>query len=425
MRLDKLARFEKEFSTPIGVKYTALKQGLNNYYSTTHYLEGGLGLAYFSLPGEEETEFDNNNYLLEGYHTCFINSIIGFHHFIELHIKDILIEHHPSFGIHPKKFPGAKKFIEEIDSTIIFSEKSVNFLFAIEIIEELKKNQSNADSKHKLHPKYNFVATDENLSTIKKLYSYRNSTLHKADIILPAIPYDYFITQHVLPIINQFIQIEPDFILDEINKPIHCGVNVFNEILKIKINIDDLKKDDHNKELDHNLSYLAHLKELGRASYNRPIDNTLKELKQLEKENSKDDQDIFSYNYSKEIKKIIVAENYVKDLSLKENEKIWAIHNCPCCGVKTFLVFWRVVQPIEGMPRAYRVTEEAKCQFCDYEIDRAMGEPKRFKILKKDIFDNEDDIGWPFRSFNPTQKELDSYQELVRSIMTHGKNFKA
>lgn len=333
--------------------------------------------------------------------------------------KDILIEHNPLLGVQPKKYYAADKFIQDIDSSLVFTDKSVNFLFAIEIIEKLYVNQSDSNAKYKLNPKYNFVVTDENIKTIKKLYFYRNSTLHKGDIILPAIPYDYFITQHVLPLINQFIKVEPNFILDEINPSVDCGINIFNEILNIKINIEDLKKDDYNKELSDNLCYLTHLKELGRSSFNRSISLPLKQLKLIAKKKKSIEDDFFSYDYSNDLKKIKAAEEYAKSLSSKE--KVWEILNCPCCGAKTLLVFWHISQPIEDLPKAFKVTEEAKCQFCDYEINSGMGEPKQFKILKKFVFNNEDDIGWPFDSFSPTQEELDSYEDIVRSIMKHSK----
>src|ERR1700756_2859553 len=103
MPLNKLKNFEKHLNTPTGgVKYTALKNGLHNYYNSLNGIGGNLALTFYSLPGEE-TDFDNDNYQFEGYQDVFINAIISFHHFIELHIKEILYQCHPLLATDMRK----------------------------------------------------------------------------------------------------------------------------------------------------------------------------------------------------------------------------------------------------------------------------------------------------------------------------------
>ncbi|HRE95245.1 MAG TPA: hypothetical protein PK637_00675, partial [Flavobacteriales bacterium] len=270
MSLDKLKNFERIINTPHGgIKYTALKNGLYHYYSSLRGIGGDLALTFYSLPGEE-TEFDNDNYQFEGYHDIFISSIVSFHHFIELHIKDILYQSHPLLATDMRRMDNAT-LLEYLETEKIEpGDRSIDFAVALQLLKDLKKARGSGKKKYFLPQKHDFILLEQHLKTIKKLFDYRNSTLHRGDVILPYLAFDYFISQHVLPLVKTILDSEPDYILKEIDRETGCGLKVFNEILKIKFNINDLKKEG-SKDFIDKIERLAHLKELGRASFNLPV----------------------------------------------------------------------------------------------------------------------------------------------------------
>ena len=52
MPLNKLKEFETKLHASFGgIKYTALKNVLHNYYNTLNSIDGDLSLTFFSLPG--------------------------------------------------------------------------------------------------------------------------------------------------------------------------------------------------------------------------------------------------------------------------------------------------------------------------------------------------------------------------------------
>lgn len=422
MPLNKLRDFEKKLNTPIGgVKYTALKNGLYNYYSTLNGIGGNLALTFYSLPGEE-TEYDNDNYRFEGYQDKFINAVISFHHFIELHIKGILYQCHPLLATDMRKMDNSR-VLEYLEKEKIEPEdRSIDFAIALELLKSLKQRRTSGDKKYKLDSRHDFLLNSNHLQTIRKLLYYRNSTLHKADIILPYIPFDYFISQHVFPLVNQILANEQKYSLNDVRNETDCGINVFKEILSIKFELKELKKD-ASVSFINKIERLAHLKELGRASFSLPVSLPIKALKK-EIRSIKNGKNISNKNdlywMKCQLKQFELAEELAQIESKKTNTQ--NIYKCPCCGGNTLLAYWRIDTPLPGIPKAYKEVTKASCNFCSYSINPSMGDPYNSKITKEQIFDCEDDdIGWPFKSCEPDEEEKDSYREVHGKFKLKGK----
>lgn len=402
MPLNKLKEFETNIHGPFGgIKYTALKSGLYSYYNTLNALGGDLVLTFFSLPGEE-TEFDNDNHQFEEYQEAFISTIINFHHFIELHIKEVLNQCHPLLATDMRKMDNAT-VLEYLETEKIKpSDRSIDFSVALDLLKDLKKNRIAGDKKITLDAKHDFLLEQHHRNTIKKLFEYRNASLHKADVLLPYIPFDYFISQHVLPLAKEILDTEPEYEYLSIEKQTASGISVLKEILGIKFSIADVKKD-ASDAFTKKIEKLAHLKEVGRASYNIPVSLPLNLLKLKIKELEDDDDDIdFGYSNKELLQRYELAEELAKIES--EHVKVHNIHSCPCCGAKTLLSYWKVDFPMPEVPIAYIEVNDAKCSFCGYSINASMNDPYNFKITKEKIFDTIE-MGWPFDSFDTPSSE--------------------
>jgi len=405
MPLNKLKEFETKIHGPFGgIKYTALKNALHNYYNTLNAIDGDLSLTFFSLP-EEETEFDNDNHQFEGYQDAFISTIINFHHFVELHIKEILYQCHPLLATDMRKMDNAT-VLEYLESEkIIPSDRSIDFNTALELLKDLKKSRDSVGKKFILDSKHDFLLELHNRNIIKKLFEYRNASLHKADVLLPYIAFDYFISQHVLPLIKGILDTEPDYEYLNIERQTASGIKVLKEILEVKFVISDLKKDASNAFIKK-IEKLAHLKELGRSSYNIPTSIPVNLLKQKISKLIEDDDDTdleFGLSNKDLLEKCELAEELAKIES--EHVKVHNIHICPCCGAKTLLSYWKVDFPMPEMPIAYIEVNDAKCNFCGYAINASMNDPHKFKITKEKIFDTIE-MGWPFDSLAPTTEDI-------------------
>ncbi len=410
MSLERLSKHEKYLSALDGVKFTALKNAIGYYYNTLNSLEGGIGLAYFALPGEE-TEFDNDNHCIGEYPKSFINSIVSFHHFFELHIKDVLSEYHLLLGRKITNYTNADDILNQLDSgTIETNSDTVNFRFAFKLLKKLQKNNDRINSTYKLLPEHFFLLDSNNYQTILKLHDYRNATLHKGNTILGYIAFDYFISQHVLPLVNEILQSQSKYQLEELNKKVGCNINVLDEILKIKFKIQDLeRKEAIDIVFENKLCHLAHLKELGRASYSRPIDLPMQHIKKLlNKKKTKTVQNIDNYDRSASLS--LKSYKLAQKLAVTEskNSNVHQRLTCPCCGANTLLTYWRIEIPVEGLPVSFKEIDYANCSFCSYQVRSDIHDPYDFKITSNPIFQSID-IGWPFESFNPSRKELDDF----------------
>ena len=413
MTLDKLKKYEEIINEAHGVKYSALENSLLNYYETHFNLSGGVALAFFSLPSYKEDEYYNNNHRMGEYPKSFINSIIGFHHFFELHLKESLSEYSDLLSQAVKGANTPLKILEKLDSgeLTINQYKTVNFSFGLEILKQLKSNQKDSKAKYKLLKKHEFLVTEKSVNTLLKLHEYRNATLHRGNKILGYIPFDYFISQFVLPLVYEILK-QSDYHLKAVNRKVACGVDILKTILKIKF--DEANMDyigDYDEEFSNKICHLAHLKELGRASFLRPVDLPLHILKR-EYTTGSDETDLILDGYNRVahlgLKQYAIAEKLAVEES--KNSRVNEILKCPCCGANTLLSYWEISVPVEGMPKAFKSVNEAGCGFCFYSISRSMGDPFEFQLAKKPVFGTDSDEGWPFHSFKPSRKELDDYE---------------
>ncbi len=88
--------------------------------------------------------------------------------------------------------------------------------------------------------------------------------MHKGSKILNFYALDLLIINHVLPIITDILKLDKRIV--PLDRNLHCGKNVINELSNIKIDEDysDVSK---YKELVSKVNYVWNLKALGRASF--------------------------------------------------------------------------------------------------------------------------------------------------------------
>jgi hypothetical protein len=152
-----------------------------------------------------------------------------------------------------------------------------------------------------------------------------------------------------------------------VERNIHCGVNILNELCEIKLNTE--YNSENFDSLTKKLRHINHLKELGRASYHNILHMGVG-FNEAQKQN------VETHNIRIRVPK-------EREALFKQSESdFYQVHNCPCCGAASLGNFEKWENIEDGTIRV----ESAHCQLCTYFIKSAIGEPKEFGLMKEDIF---------------------------------------
>ena len=233
------------------IALVSLKKAVKSFYGTYQ------GMNRHVIVRDECEE--NEKYYPNDYFECYLDSIIYFHHFFEITIKDLLENGNVLLSRIFNNKDMCKILYDlangnKINSSILDEIKTVEFS---EALERFKATES------VLYPdgSFAFLSSKNCLECLKQLNDYRNRILHKGHLIFKFTELDKFIGGSLFPIIKEIFKHHyyKDYKKRWYNKQLSCKIDVFDEI----INECTLNSPNHRK--------IAVLKEMGRAAYLIPV----------------------------------------------------------------------------------------------------------------------------------------------------------
>lgn len=356
-------RIGVDYKTSVPEYYSSLNDGFNHYFKT---FRDNMDSYHFiiDLPQwkREDIAFSFNT------SENVIISILSFHRFIELLLKDILRRINPFLAV---------KFLEKEDEIFKYLDGNINAdeIVTVEFSESFKRfkhafnhyKENTEIFKNHLEP-YQFIKETKHSESIIILSNWRNRIMHNGSKLPNILAFEYLISQRIIPLIDLIIKAEGKF-LQRVYKPFYfetpTGISVIDKILKAKFNYKDLKNLKKRNEVARTLILLGHLKEVGRSSYNQNVF-------------FRNNKFHFESSYPNPIER---SEKFA--ISEKSNEHFHKIKKCICCGINSLVVYKREFKTkIFGDGIRW-----FKCYHCDYSMKDTMLEPKLFGLTDVSIFE--------------------------------------
>lgn len=344
------------------------------YHSSLH-----LGFYHYFKTFQNRKELlatviDNKNWTRDNIafnfadHTYdIIHSILSFHRFIELYLKDVLRRIDPLLAV---RFPdNAKETVMYLDKNLDAEElRTVEYAETYKrVLEAFNYYRGRPEIYDKYIQPLIFLTSQDTKDAFEVLTSWRNRIMHNGTSYPNIFSFDYLISKMLLPVLDKIIKMEKS-INPQLLIPFYfqtkSGINVIDEILSADLSIEKMKS--HPKEYALQILKLGHLKELGRCSFN---------------------------HVPKLRRNIAVNESYYEnpvgrakrfaEAEIKSGY-FHSIHNCLCCGEKTLIVYKRINKKLyDSEPNFFCWL---RCFLCDYNLSDTVGDPSRFGITKKRYF---------------------------------------
>jgi hypothetical protein len=354
----------KDFTTTPPVYYSSLNDAFNNYFLT---FQDKKETFHFLLDIQSWTR-ESLAFNFTGSNDNIVFSILGFHRFIELLLKDILKRINPFLAV---------KFLENEEELFLYlnSQIKADEIKTIEYSETLKRFKQafkhyNISSQIYLDylKDYEFLLNPHNLETLKFLADWRNRIMHNGTTLPNLFAFEYLVSQRLIPLIADIIKVEKEYLKDYMPHyfKTKTGIKVIEEILSIKFDFNDFNNKSKSKSLAISLLKLGHLKEIGRTTFNMTIHNNIS---------------FYEPNYVNPIGRV---EKFAE--SEKNNSNFFKLIYCFCCGVKSMVVYKK---NIETSWNNEKFISWVKCFCCDYSLNNNVGDPSFFNLTNTPIFATE------------------------------------
>lgn len=344
--------------------YFSLYDAFYHYFLTSRDVKESLGFYVNS----EYWERKNLAFQLTGYNENLIFTILNFHRFFEILIKDILGQLNPKLKL---KFPTKTRHtVEYIDDSIELNE--INTIEAAETLKRLKEvfKYYNKDSREfkEVLAHYEFLNDITFYNTFEILTEWRNKITHNGITLMNVFALDYLVSQRIVEVVKKVVDVHCN--IHGIEKPFFfvtaTNIDVIAEILSIQFTVSDFNS--RKKDVSTALLKLGHLKEIGRASYNHNYH--LRE----------------NYSYYDPIYKDPVSRSERFASSEKNAHSFYKIKECICCGV-TSLVLYKHTFEDKVITKSTVVRWWVRCYNCDYAINDTIGDPFYLDLIKNKLFD--------------------------------------
>ncbi len=365
---------DKNFISP-DAKFTMLRLGLKNYFGTFKPFNKTGRFCYF----EEKVDKNSVSGTFEGqdkdsltiaidhdFITTAYSSIIFIHLFFEHYLNHILYKINPIllYGKLNKEIDLVNAIANKWDKIPQNSDKTIDFGHKLTRLLSLIENDSIISNEFKVHTKYHFILNFKD--ALEQLSYQRNEIIHLGDKILARYAYELLMINYVIPIINKVFEIEENTLA--LNRKTHCNVNVIKELSDIRLEESPF---DNPNLANNRLKKINHLKELGRASLENP-------LQMFEAGGDINCRNRIEEKINKPLRDLAICEAWLRITSGKGHK----IRTCPCCGTVSLLTFG-----ISRYSDNSLSVEMAKCFLCSYSINKDIGEPNEFGIQCEQLFE--------------------------------------
>ncbi len=321
------------------VALLSLRTALKAYFSTYRTMKESLFLLGREISGlsQEDNQRTLDYHHYPDYCEAYSESVIHFHHFIELTIKELLRGEHSLLATDASDKPDILyKMLKEEDISAIEHGKlkSIEFSVAERRLRVLVEKKLIPN-----HKQLEFIVRAK--PWLDELNGLRNRLIHRGTFILRYTALDRLVGKYVLPFVRKALKL-PIYSHSEFKwryRRLHCKIDPITSIVKEAANT----KPDVRK--------MALLKELGRAAYENPLHHgPLRLQKQGLRilEGGEADAERFAK----------VEEGHSDAVKIRV---------CPVCGVKALTVY--------GATRADEYREEfytyaVRCLCCSFEIGK-------------------------------------------------------
>lgn len=282
-----------------------------------------------SMPQEDKDKYHSGSYATDA-----SDAITHYHHFLELYLKDILIQEHKLLVYDASKKPSILyKLVkgEIVGDDEIESLKMIEFSEAIDRITVLLR-------ENRLDQKFAFLASY--IDVMKKVNTLRNRITHRGAFILRSQALDEVFGQYLIPLAIQIVPIS-DF-----STVLKWNFNLYNE------NIDPYASIvNEYKQVCPNMINVHLMKLVGNAAYNNEINPDL-------------DRILHQFNQEKREKaeKMAVAEeHYLQGDRTK----------CPVCGCETLVSVkddYEETDDNDNTIGYQQYVESVHCHQCGFEL---------------------------------------------------------
>ena len=343
-------------------KFTLLRLGLKNYYTTFQPFNKRFDTYYFEGENSEKL----SSIIDHDYITASYSSIIFIHLFFEHYLSSILYAIKPNFlyGKLNKEKDFINAFITDSED-IVVSETTINYNIQLDRICKLIINDATILEEFRVPLCFHFILKHK--QGLTELAHQRNEIIHLGDKILATYAYELLMANYVLPVINEVLIVEKN--VPYIKRLTHCDVDVIDELTNIKLQENHLK---NLKKTNTLLRKINHYKELGRASFKNP-------LRMFQDYHNAEFKKDIEESHNKPLREVAISQTKLKWDVLKTPRKI---HICPCCGTNSLLTCgW-----FEDSNLTRRVLK-AECLLCTYSINQSIGEPSECGIKCEELFE--------------------------------------
>jgi hypothetical protein len=313
-------------------------------------------------------------------------ALTSFARYFELFIKDLLRRVSPKLNFIPdKRLDKADPILDlitRIESKTLIPQKFKNKILSIPFREAINRFYdllalSKQKSSSRLVKKftrvlksYNFFDSSDYKSSLQLLNWYRDRILHNGNSLPSLWLLDFFVTQRIIPIISNIVEVEKDrldnslFYLETVT-----GINLLEKLREVVFRFSRLKNPSKIKETFIDLIYIGHLKELGRANLNMNL---------FVRSNI---QASYEYNYRDPKGR----GHRIAEIEWEKYPDAKEIKKCPCCGEDS-MVLYRVSTLDFFNLKENKEIEWVKCYTCDYHIRDNAGDPFHLQLSSEPIF---------------------------------------
>lgn len=304
-------------------------------------------------------------------------AIVAFERFFELYIKNLLWLTNQNLAHTRKKgkLP-IDKLIAEISAgtfehvamdgkpfTIPFRE-TLNRFYGLIDLNAQGSNDPIVATFSVILSKHNFLDSADHQASLELLNWYRDRVLHNGNKLPSLWMLDYFVTQHLVPIIAEIVLAEKDTLAESMFYfTTLTHINLIEALNSIRFEFNALHDPQKIQETFRTFLFIGHLKELGRANLNMNL---------LMRNNS---QATYEYNYKDPQgrgRRFANAEKASHSHAIK-------IVSCVCCNVDSMVIYQETVDDIFNLGTAKKIIEWVKCYTCDYHLRYNAGDPYHFQ----------------------------------------------
>lgn len=353
----------KDFTTVPPVYYSSLNDAFLNYFLTFRDKKDTFHFILDIQAWDRKSLAFN----FTGANDHIVFSILGFHRFIELLLKDILRRINPYLAV---------KFLEKEEEVFLFLDskitadeiKTIEFSETVRRFKQAFKHYDKRSDVYIEHLQdYEFLKAQKSIETLDILAEWRNRIMHNGTTLPNILAFEYLISQRLVPLIDRIISAEKRYLENYLPHFFETatGIKIIDEILAVKFEFSDFEDNRKSKDLAISMLKLAHLKEIGRAAF---ANDTI-----IRKNIS-----FYEPYYDDPIGRV---ERFAE--TEQNHKEFYKLRECLCCGVRSLVVYRKPIDipGTEGMFISW-----FKCYNCDYSLKNNVGDPHFFNLSNEPIF---------------------------------------